>query len=131
MKRKLAIASMCLGLLPFGPLSSVAQGRDHGGRHRGYRLVDLGTLGGPASYFSSNYIGGVSLNKAGAATGSADTAERDPNTPNCDRPDCFIDHAFRWEDGKMTDLGALVPDAISKPAQSMTGVGSSAHRRMV
>jgi probable HAF family extracellular repeat protein len=82
-------------------------------KHHQYKLIDLGTLGGPASYFSSDYIGGVTLNKAGAATGSADVADRDPSAPNCDRPDCFIDHAFRWESGKMTDLGALVPDAIS------------------
>lgn len=112
-KRIFAAMSLCVGLSPFAPLASVAQSGDHSGHRHGYRLVDLGTLGGPASYWSSDYIGGITLNKAGAATGSADTATRDPNAPNCDRPDCFIDHAFRWERGEMFDLGALVPDAIS------------------
>jgi len=110
---KIGIMIVILGLWPFAPLTSVGQAVEHSGRHHGYRFVDVGTLGGPASYFSADYIGGVTLNRAGIAAGTADTPNRDLNAPNCDRPDCFIAHAFRWDKGEMVDLGALLPDAPS------------------
>jgi probable HAF family extracellular repeat protein len=110
--KRISIVSILL--MNLGILSTSFTAQERAARHHPrYRLVDLGTLGGPASYFSADYIGGVTLNKAGAATGSADTADRDPNGLHCDRLDCFIDHAFRWEDGKMIDLGALSPDLPS------------------
>ena len=115
-KTKLAITFLSLGLSPFAPRVSMAQAAVQSVHHHGYRFVDVGALGGPASYFSADYIGGITLNNAGLATGSADIADRDPNAPNCDRPDCFIDHAFRWVDGRMIDLGALAPDLPSNAA---------------
>jgi probable HAF family extracellular repeat protein len=73
--------------------------------HQQYKLIDLGTFGGPASYFP-NGLDGI-LNKRGTAAGWADTPTPDPNTPNCFNPDCFVSHAFQWHDGVLTDLGAL------------------------
>jgi probable HAF family extracellular repeat protein len=76
--------------------------------HQHYKLVDLGTLGGPHSYGSINGDGFQLLNNSGVVASYADTSVPDPNAPNlCFDPDCFVAHAFRWKDGVMTDLGAL------------------------
>jgi len=47
------------------------------------------------------------LNNAGIVAGTAETTSTDPNAPNCDNPDCFVSHAFRSQDGVLTDLGVL------------------------
>jgi hypothetical protein len=75
------------------PPSLIAQSRgdDHGregARHR-YKLVDLGTFGGPHSYGSTNGDGSRMLNNEGVVTSFADTATPDPNAP--DR--CFVPDA--------------------------------------
>jgi probable HAF family extracellular repeat protein len=68
-----------------------------------YRLIDLGTLGGPnSSEFASPVI-----NNQGTITGGADTADSDPNAPNCYSPDCFVMHAYIWRKGVLADLGGL------------------------
>lgn len=71
--------------------------------HTRYKLIDLGTFGGPNSYFTA--IDGRSLNNSGMATGTADTPAA-VNPPFC-LVDCFLNHAFLWRDGVMTDLGGL------------------------
>jgi uncharacterized membrane protein len=77
-------------------------------QHTRYRLVDLGTLGGPHSYGSVNGDGFSLLNNSGVVTSHADTALSDPNASFfCFEPDCFFAHAFRWKGGVMTDIGAL------------------------
>lgn len=84
---------------------AVREDRPH---HMRYRLVDLGTLGGPHSYGSVNGDGFSLLNNSGVVTSHADTAFRDPNAALfCFEPDCFYAHAFRWKGGTMTDIGAL------------------------
>lgn len=76
--------------------------------HARYRLIDLGTLGGPNSAFQG-FAQVVTNNQV--AVGGADTAALYP--PNaCFNPisgssSCFIEHAFEWENGTLTDLGAL------------------------
>jgi probable HAF family extracellular repeat protein len=73
-----------------------------------YKLIDLGTLGGPHSYGSVNGDGFQLLNNSGVVASYADTSLPDPNAPNfCSVQDCFLTHAFRWKDGVKTDLGAL------------------------
>jgi probable HAF family extracellular repeat protein len=75
-----------------------------------YRVVDLGTLGGPISYGSANGDGGRLLNDLGVVSSYADTTSPDPFAPDfCFDADCLLAHAFRWHDGIMTDLGALAP----------------------
>src|SRR5215472_8261330 len=71
-----------------------------------YKLIDIGTLGGPASYFTDPGIGGVSktLNNRGMLAGKANTSTPDPN---CGLPNCFAAHVFRWDKGVLTDLGTL------------------------
>src|SRR5215470_7166963 len=71
-----------------------------------YKLIDIGTFGGPASYFTDPGIGGRSkvLNNGGVLAGKAETSTPDPF---CAVPNCFVAHAFRWDDGVLTDLGTL------------------------
>jgi probable HAF family extracellular repeat protein len=78
-----------------------------GAQHHRYRLVDLGTLGGPHSYGEINGWGIRLLNDAGVVGSFADTAQPDPDAPNCNLPDCYLAHAFRWKNGSMEDLGSL------------------------
>ena len=77
-------------------------------QHTHYKLIDIGTFGGPASYFTDPGIGGVSkiLNNQGMLAGKAELAALDPGNGNCP-PVCLITHVFRWDRGVLTDLGAL------------------------
>jgi hypothetical protein len=81
--------------------------QDHNPKHHHYRLIDLGTFGGPNTNFVTQGVGAQVLNHRGVVTGSADTSISDPNAPSCLSPDCFISHAFKWQRGLLTDLGAL------------------------
>ena len=74
-----------------------------------YRLIDLGTFGGPASYFSNGFDG--ILNNHGIATGSANTSTPDPI---CFVPNCFATHAFQAKNGTITDLGVLPRGDVSQ-----------------
>jgi probable HAF family extracellular repeat protein len=86
--------------------------------HPRYKLIDLGTLGGPHSYGSVNGDGFQLLNNSGVVASYADLAVPDPNAAFfCSVPDCFQEHAFRWQDGVMTDIGAL-------PANNNSAAGS-------
>jgi probable HAF family extracellular repeat protein len=71
-----------------------------------YKLVDLGTFGGPASAD----IAAPVINNRRVITGGADTAEADPNAPICYSPDCFVMHAYKWRRGVLKDLGTLSDD---------------------
>jgi probable HAF family extracellular repeat protein len=76
--------------------------------HHHYKLVDMGTFGGPNSGYSNPFpLEGGLLNNWGAVVGVADTTSPDPFAPNCMTGTCYLGHAFRWEDGVRTDLGAL------------------------
>jgi probable HAF family extracellular repeat protein len=77
-------------------------------KHPKYKLIDLGTLGGPVSYEPDNGEGNQVLNNSGVIASSADTSVPDPNAPDfCFNPDCFLAHAVRWDKGVLTDLGTL------------------------
>jgi probable HAF family extracellular repeat protein len=92
------------------PLSAQEQKEQMGQKneHHHYKLVDVGTLGGPHSYGSVNGNGFQLLNNSGVVASYADTALPDPNLQNlCFDPDCSLAHAFRWKQGVMTDLEAL------------------------
>jgi probable HAF family extracellular repeat protein len=70
-----------------------------------YKLVDLGTFGGPHSA-----VGGQSVvvSNTRKVAGGADAATPDPYAPDCfDRNYCFVEHAFLWQAGVLNDLGTL------------------------
>jgi len=96
--RSIAICGLAAIVLP---LQLAAQ-------HSRYKLIDIGTFGGPASYFTDPGIGGVSkvLNNRGMLAGKAELATPDPNNGNCP-PACFVTHVFRWDKGVLSDLGTL------------------------
>ena len=58
-----------------------------------YSITDLGTLGG-------NYSYATAINSRGQVVGSSNTASGE-------------EHAFLWENGKMTDLGTLPGGGLS------------------
>ena len=68
--------------------------------HPRYKLIDLGTLGGPGSRLEDS---SKVLNNAGTVVGEADTSNPD------------VQHAFRWQKGVLTDLGALPGGNFSHP----------------
>src|SRR5690348_2963675 len=82
-------------------------------KHHHYKLVDLGTFGGPNSgVFLLD--GGQILNSQGTVAECAETTTADPNYPNFNpflptpsAPDPFIFHTFSWQNGALRDLGAL------------------------
>jgi probable HAF family extracellular repeat protein len=78
-------------------------------QHPRYRLIDLGTFGGPASYFENGFDG--ILNDHGSAAGFANTSVPDPL---CFAANCFATHAFRAHNGRITDLGALPGGDVSQ-----------------
>jgi probable HAF family extracellular repeat protein len=76
-----------------------------GTRHR-YRLVEIGTFGGP----NSIYNGGTRFaTNDGRVVGAADTDAPDLNGPaDCfEDPACLVQHAWEWREGKLKDLGVL------------------------
>jgi probable HAF family extracellular repeat protein len=95
--------------VPVGMAAQDNSSQDHKPKHHQYKLIDMGTFGGPASYTLNNGAGTGSrvLNNRGTLAGWADTSTPDPYAPNCSNPDCFVGHTFRWDDGVLTDLGAL------------------------
>lgn len=108
------------------PLRLAAQdSADRKHKHHHYKLIDMGTFGGPQSYFNSLNLtdtfgfGTVFYNLAqvrnqhGVFVGFADTATLDPYPEFCYVPDCYVTHAFQFKDGIKTDLGALPGGASS------------------
>ena len=97
-----------------GLLSASAQtGPEDRSRHHRYKVIDLGTLGGPQSI-----VFGLTgpVNNSGEVTSCADTSSLDLNTPQNpyfaqpnypDGLDPYIQHTFLWRNGVMKDLGTF------------------------
>ena len=81
--------------------------------HHHYKLIDMGTFGGPVSSINFPVFGG-NLNRNGIAIGWSATST--PASPTSNPLICggldgvvpFITHAFQWN-GAVTDLGAFPP----------------------
>ena len=130
MKRNLttAVIALCLFAVFAIPLLAAQERQDRHQKHHHYKLIDIGTFGGPQSFFddlhlTDNYgfntvFYGFSqvMNRKGVLVGFADTPTPDPYSGNplfCYVPDCFVDHAFEWQNGVKTDLGVLPGGASS------------------
>jgi probable HAF family extracellular repeat protein len=93
------------------PAAVSAQNRtaqQHGAKHHHYKVVQMGTFGGPTSsidrpgnppYIPFNKI----INNSGAVLGSGDTLIPDPSCYD----GCLVNYAFRWQNGVQTNLGVL------------------------
>jgi hypothetical protein len=106
----------------------VAQERDHstGGetdhaveakKHHHYKLFDMGTFGGPISGVvpAESIASPNQMNRRGVTAGFAGTPT--PTTPNNNPAICafsVVNHALKWQNGVVTDLGSLAaPDNCS------------------
>jgi probable HAF family extracellular repeat protein len=123
--QNLTFTATLLATLLVSP-SAFAQSKateEHGAKHHQYRVVDLGTFGGPNST-----VTGFShaLTARGTVVGGADTPDANPN-PGClntaqGGTDCNVNHAFLWRDGSLTDLGTL-PGAVNSFPQGANSNG--------
>jgi probable HAF family extracellular repeat protein len=103
------------------PLRLAAQDKDNHNdehRHHHYKLIDIGTFGGPNSTVTGFE---QVVNDRGMVTGGADTPTPDPSCVAFNF-DCFVSHAFKWQDGVLTDLGAL-PGVNSSYANRISANG--------
>jgi probable HAF family extracellular repeat protein len=95
-------------------------------QHTRYKLIDIGTLGGPNSSLASSFTEGVSaasLNNAGTFAGNADTFAQDPFAPNCFSEGCKVSHAVKARKGVITDLGSLAGPDFSSAATWISSNG--------
>ena len=60
--------------IPVGVTAQNNPSQDNKHKHQRYKLIDMGTFGGPQSYFI--FIGARSLSSSGIAAGAADTSGR-------------------------------------------------------
>ena len=87
-----------------------------------YRLIDLGTFGGPNSFVDAAEPA-LMMNSHGVVVGVSDTAAADPHPSSCFNSDCYLDHAFSAAvSGRVTDLGAL-PGKNSSDAGQISDSG--------
>jgi probable HAF family extracellular repeat protein len=78
-------------------------------RHH-YKLIELGTFGGPTSYINPVGNGGPSMNRRGEVVGSSMTSipiPLDQNGFSCPSPPDQVFHSMQWGNGGVIDLGPL------------------------
>lgn len=85
-------------------------------QHTRFKLIDIDTFGGPNStvFLADDNYNPV-LNNRGTVTGFAATPIPDP-FPNFPFFDDLVSHAFQWQNGTKTDLGALKESVSSASA---------------
>jgi len=90
------------------PLRSFAQ--ENRVTHTRYKLIELGTFGGPNSYINPVGNGGPYMNHEGMIVGSATTSITIPPDQNgfpCPFPPNEVFHSMKWGDGGVSDLDSL------------------------
>jgi len=103
--RRLIVLGLSLGMAVFPAAAPAA----FASAAPAYALTDVGTFGGPQASLD---IFGFPITHEGAVLGTADTTVADHDYPNFNPfivgyPDPFLTHAFKWRNGRLTDLGAL------------------------
>jgi probable HAF family extracellular repeat protein len=114
-KKRTSIVVMTLFAALAMPVGMAAQdnsSQDHKPKHHTYKVIEIGTFGGT----SSTFLGVPKpINKRQVATGNAETNIPDPNAPNCFNSECLVAHTFIWQEGVLTDIGALPGTNTSLP----------------
>jgi probable HAF family extracellular repeat protein len=105
--------------MPLGLAAQEEAAQAKKAQHHHYKLIDLGTFGGPQAYLPNLFLyDGFQirvLDNSGVVIGEADSPQPDP-FPNFCFTDCFVSHTFRAEEGgELTDLGALPGGGSSAP----------------
>jgi probable HAF family extracellular repeat protein len=102
-------------------------------KHHHYKLIDIGALPGKSIYSTRVTSDGSTptefeqvLNDHGMLVGGADTGIANPYG-NCFNPfnqivECYVQHAFVWQKGKLSDLGTL-PGGVSSFAYYVSDNG--------
>ena len=100
--------------------------------HSRYRLIDIGTFGGPASFINAPFNTNPELNNQGMTGGSSATSTPLPPNGGCffcgggDGLVPFVFHAFELKKGIVTDLGALTPEVFnSSIASAISATGDT------
>jgi probable HAF family extracellular repeat protein len=131
MKSKIlmAVTTMLVVAALAVPIRLASQSQTTSFRH--YKLIDIGTFGGPNSYVNPTPVIGShnQVNKDGTTVGGAGTSI--PTTPTSSGPICggfdgavpFVNHALKWQNGVTTDLGSLVGPANCSVATSINANG--------
>jgi probable HAF family extracellular repeat protein len=91
-----------------------------------YKLIQIGTLGGPNSNVPLDPSVEQVLSEQGTVVGCADTAVPDPSFSNPNPaivPDPYIQHQFQWKNGVLTDLGTLGGYDSCNAVYSISGGG--------
>jgi probable HAF family extracellular repeat protein len=127
-----AIALFSALAIPVGLAQDNQENNNHH-KHHHYKLIDMGTFGGPQSWiFGAFEFPSPVVNNAGTVVGGADTPNSNPNYPNpspfmflgaiLGYADPFVNQAFEWNNGTLTNLGAL-PGGVNSFANSISGNG--------
>jgi probable HAF family extracellular repeat protein len=115
--RCLKIAAFGIGAALALPVCALAQtaAQSQTVAYHHYKLIDLGTLGGPNGSYSGPGL--PILNNRETFATFANTETPNPNA-NCfvpfNNPDCFVEHAAVWHNGSLIDLGVLPGGANSQ-----------------
>jgi probable HAF family extracellular repeat protein len=107
------IAVTLFAALALPIVSSAQEQKVQKKEHHHYKLVVVEPLGGPNSSLSGPTA--QILNNRGTFAAIANTSTPNPNA-NCiipfNAPDCFVEHAVLWHNGKITDL-QLLPGGVN------------------
>jgi probable HAF family extracellular repeat protein len=123
LKRVIAMAMFTLAIsVQLSAQDKARQNHPHQYHH--YQLIDVGTFGGPQSFYASGFDTSAfsPVNEQGALVGWADTSAPDPYPNFCFTSDCYVAHAFQWKNAVTTDLGVLA-DGFSSAADG--GINNS------
>jgi probable HAF family extracellular repeat protein len=105
MKNHRLIGTLVIALLASSALPLQLAAQQNLPKHHRYKLIEIGTFGGPNSVY--NVFSRIGRND-GTVVGAANTDVPDPNSPACfDFETCFVQHAWKWQNGVLTDLGVL------------------------
>src|SRR5439155_23283060 len=118
-------------------LVAVALPGELAAQHTRYKLIDIGTFGGPASYVNPAPAMGSpdQVNSSGTTVGGALTSIATTSTSNraivCGGIEgilLLVNHAFQWQNGVLTDLGSLAGPNNCSVALSINASGEISGR---